>query len=84
MFLNYISDKKWLLLHIVTFSLPFVQSFYLVLAALYMFVPIMGRSGASVPAELIMAGMVSIKFSLIFSFVTILILLCKSPERVSD
>lgn len=31
--------------------LPFIQSYYLVLGAVYMFVPIMGRAGASIYPE---------------------------------
>lgn len=75
-------DPKWLLLHIAAVGLPFVQCFYLIIGALYLFIPIMGRSGAGSHAEFLMAIMVSILFNLLFAFASPLILLVKRAERV--
>lgn len=75
-------DWRWLALHVGTVGLPFTQSFYLMLGALYLFIPIMGRSGSGNNSELIIAAMVGILFSLLLSFVTPLIILVQNPGKV--
>ncbi|KAJ3647303.1 hypothetical protein Zmor_019187 [Zophobas morio] len=75
-------DSKWLLLHIGVAGLPFVQCFYLIIGALYLFIPIMGRAGAGSHAEFLIAIMVSTLFTLLFSFAVPLILLVKGVERI--
>lgn len=75
-------DGRWLLLHIGTMGLPFVQSFYLIVAALYLFIPIMGRSGAGNNSELLIALMVGFEFVLLFSFAIPIILLVKETYRI--
>lgn len=52
------------------------------LGALYLFIPIMGRSGAGNNSELIIAAMVGILFSLLLTYVTPLILLVRNPGKV--
>ncbi|CAG9762031.1 unnamed protein product [Ceutorhynchus assimilis] len=39
-------DSKWLFLHIFLIGLPFVQNFYLIIGALYLFIPVLGRAGS--------------------------------------
>ncbi|CAH1998298.1 unnamed protein product [Acanthoscelides obtectus] len=75
-------DSKWLLLHISVMGLPFVQCFYLMIGALYLFIPIMGRAGAGSHAEFLIAIMVSSLFSMLFSFVVPLVLLVRGVERI--
>lgn len=48
--------------------IPYMQSFYLVIGALYLFIPIMGRSGGSINSEVVMANTLSILFCLLLSF----------------
>lgn len=78
----FLLDWRWLALHVGTVGLPFTQSFYLMLGALYLFIPIMGRSGSGNNSELIIAAMVGILFSLLLSFVTPLIILVQNPGKV--
>ncbi|XP_015836953.1 endoplasmic reticulum metallopeptidase 1 isoform X4 [Tribolium castaneum] len=75
-------DSKWLLMHIGMVGLPFVQCFYLIIGALYLFIPIMGRAGAGSYAEFLIAIMVSLLFTLLFSFAVPLILLVRGIERI--
>ncbi|XP_044264233.1 endoplasmic reticulum metallopeptidase 1-like isoform X5 [Tribolium madens] len=75
-------DSKWLLMHIGMVGLPFVQCFYLIIGALYLFIPIMGRAGAGSYAEFLIAIMVSMLFTLLFSFAVPLILLVRGIERI--
>lgn len=75
-------DGRWLLLHIAALGLPFVQCFYLIIGALYLFFPIMGRAGAGNNSELLIAGMVSYLFVLLFSFASPIILLVKDTYRI--
>ncbi|XP_060528863.1 endoplasmic reticulum metallopeptidase 1-like [Cylas formicarius] len=75
-------DSKWILLHILVVGLPFVQSFYLIIGALYLFIPIMGRAGAGSHAEFLIAVMVSVLFAMLFSFAVPLILLVKKVDRI--
>lgn len=77
-----IIDWRYLLLHIGVVGLPFTQSFYLMLGALYLFIPIMGRSGSGNNSELIIAAMVGTLFSFLLSFVSPLILLVKNPAKI--
>lgn len=63
-------------------GLPFVQCFYLIIGALYLFIPVMGRAGAGSHAELLIAIMVSSMFANLFSFVVPLALLVKGVERI--
>ncbi|KAL1493675.1 hypothetical protein ABEB36_009373 [Hypothenemus hampei] len=74
--------SKWLFLHILTMGLPFVQDFYLMIGALYLFIPIMGRAGSGSHAEYLIATMVSVLFAKLFSFVVPLILLVRKVERI--
>lgn len=62
------TDWKWLCYQVATLSLPYTQSFYLALGALYLFIPIMGRSGASINSEVVIANMLSVLFCLLLSF----------------
>ncbi|CAH0550191.1 unnamed protein product [Brassicogethes aeneus] len=75
-------DPKWLLLHIAMVGLPFVQGFYLIIGALYLFIPIMGRAGAGSHAELLIALMVSTMFAQLISFAVPIILLVRRVERI--
>lgn len=75
-------DSKWLLMHIFLVGLPFVQCFYLIIGALYLFIPIMGRAGGSSQAEYLIATMVSLLFTMLFCFATPLILLVRKVERI--
>lgn len=49
-------------------SLPYIQSFYLSLGALYLFIPIMGRAGAGINSEIVIANMISFLFCYLLSF----------------
>ncbi|KAK4885667.1 hypothetical protein RN001_001938 [Aquatica leii] len=73
---------KWLLLYIGIMGLPFVQSIYLLMGALYLCLPIMGRAGAAYNSEVLIAILITYFFSLLVSYVVPLILLIKSVERV--
>ncbi|KAG7189889.1 hypothetical protein KM043_006060 [Ampulex compressa] len=75
---------KWIFYHLGTLSLPFVQSFYLTIGALYLFIPVMGRFGGSVNSEVVMANMLSLLFCLLLSFVLPIGLLVKNAERVTN
>lgn len=77
-----LSDERWLLVHIGAMGLPFVQCFYLIIGALYLFVPVMGRIGAGNNCELIIAAMANIMFVHLFSFVVPLTLLIQQVEKV--
>ncbi|KAJ8939086.1 hypothetical protein NQ314_011240 [Rhamnusium bicolor] len=79
---NLCKMERWLLLHISMMGLPFVQCFYLIIGALYLFIPIMGRAGAGSHAELLIAIMISSLFGMLFSFVVPLILLVRKVERI--
>lgn len=75
-------DWKWLCYHLGSLSLSYIQSFYLALSALYLFIPIMGRSGGSINSEVVVANMLSILFCLLFSFTLPIVLLIKNAERI--
>ncbi|XP_012263393.2 endoplasmic reticulum metallopeptidase 1-like [Athalia rosae] len=75
-------DGKWLVYHMGVISLPYIQSFYLALGALYLFIPIMGRSGAGINSEIVIANMISFLFSLLFSFTVPLVLVVENAGRV--
>ncbi|XP_014236089.1 endoplasmic reticulum metallopeptidase 1-like [Trichogramma pretiosum] len=75
-------DWKWLCYHMCTLSLPYIQSFYLSIGALYLFIPLMGRAGASINSEVIIANMLSILFCLLLSFTIPIVVLVKNAERV--
>ncbi|KAH1007293.1 hypothetical protein HUJ04_004549 [Dendroctonus ponderosae] len=75
-------SRNWIFLHIFTVGLPFVQDFYLMIGALYLFIPIMGRAGAGSHAEYLMAAMMSLLFGKLFCFVTPLILLVRKVDRI--
>ncbi|XP_015591672.1 endoplasmic reticulum metallopeptidase 1-like, partial [Cephus cinctus] len=75
-------DWKWLCYQVGILTLPYVQSFYLAIGALYLFIPIMGRSGASINSEVVMANMISLLFCLLLSFTLPVVLLIKNVERV--
>ncbi|KAF7284418.1 hypothetical protein GWI33_022202 [Rhynchophorus ferrugineus] len=75
-------DSKWLIMHIFVIGLPFVQNFYLIIGALYLFIPIMGRAGSGSHAEYLIAVMISALFAMLFSFAVPLILLVRKVERI--
>ncbi|XP_076761618.1 endoplasmic reticulum metallopeptidase 1 [Xylocopa sonorina] len=81
-FFNKWRGWKWLFYYLTTMSLPYIQSFYLVIGALYLFIPIMGRSGSSINSEVLIANMLCILFSLLLSFTVPFVLLIKNAERV--
>ncbi|XP_020289760.1 endoplasmic reticulum metallopeptidase 1-like [Pseudomyrmex gracilis] len=81
-FFNKWRDWKWLCYHLGTLSLSYIQSLYLALGALYLFIPIMGRSGGSINSEIVMANMLSILFSNLLSFTLPIVLLVKNAEQV--
>ncbi|CAH1280027.1 unnamed protein product [Diabrotica balteata] len=74
--------SKWLLLHISVFGLPFVQCFYLIIGALYLFIPITGRSGSGSHAEFAIAVLVTSMFANLFTFVVPLGILVRGIERI--
>nr|XP_023012163.1 endoplasmic reticulum metallopeptidase 1-like [Leptinotarsa decemlineata] len=82
MLFNQWRDSKWIFLHISMMGLPFVQCFYLMIGALYLFIPIMGRAGAGSHAEYLIAIMVTCMFSTLFTFVVPLGLLVRGIERI--
>lgn len=61
-------DWKWLCYQLGSLSLSYIQSFYLTLGALYLFIPIMGRSGGSINSEVVIANMISILFCQLLCF----------------
>ncbi|XP_015429200.1 PREDICTED: endoplasmic reticulum metallopeptidase 1-like [Dufourea novaeangliae] len=67
-FFNKWRGWKWLLYYLATMFVPYMQSFYLVIGALYLFIPIMGRSGSSINSEVVMANTLCILFCLLLSF----------------
>lgn len=69
-------------MHIAVMALPFVQSCYLILGALYLFVPIMGRSGGGNNSELMIAVMVSVLHTLLFAFAAPLIVVVRGVGRI--
>ncbi|XP_046630569.1 endoplasmic reticulum metallopeptidase 1-like isoform X1 [Neodiprion virginianus] len=75
-------DGKWLLYHMGVISLPYIQSFYLTLGALYLFIPIMGRSGAGINAEIVIANMISFIFCLLLSFTLPIVIVVKNAGRL--
>ncbi|XP_063977133.1 endoplasmic reticulum metallopeptidase 1-like [Diachasmimorpha longicaudata] len=75
-------DWRWLGYQVGILSLPYIQSFYLAIGALYLFIPIMGRSGASVNTEVVIANMISILFCFLLSFTMPIVLLVKNAGRV--
>lgn len=79
---NLFSDAKWIFLHIAVMGLPFVQSYYLILGALYLFIPIMGRAGGGTNSEILMALLVSSMHTLLFSFAAPLVVLVRKVDRV--
>ncbi|XP_043512200.1 endoplasmic reticulum metallopeptidase 1-like [Frieseomelitta varia] len=81
-FFNKWRGWKWLFYYLITMCLPYIQSFYLVIGALYLFIPIMGRSGSSINSEVVMANMLCILFSLLLSFTLPFVLLIKNAERI--
>lgn len=74
--------SKWLLLHIFMVGLPFVQNFYLIIGAMYLFIPVMGRAGSGSHAEYVIAVMIAVIFAKLFSFAIPLILLVRKVERI--
>ncbi|XP_066142542.1 endoplasmic reticulum metallopeptidase 1-like isoform X2 [Euwallacea fornicatus] len=75
-------SPKWYLMHVFLIGLPFVQDFYLVIGALYLFIPIMGRAGAGSHAEYLIAAMISFLFAKMFSFAVPLILLVRKVDKI--
>lgn len=73
---------KWLCYHLGMLSLPYIQSFYLTIGALYLFIPIMGRSGGSINSEVVIANKLSLLFCLLFSFTMPIVILIKNAERI--
>ncbi|XP_011497152.1 PREDICTED: endoplasmic reticulum metallopeptidase 1-like [Ceratosolen solmsi marchali] len=81
-FFNKWKDWKWLCYHMATLSLPYVQSFYLSVGALYLFIPLMGRVGASINSEVLIANILSILFCLLLSFTMPMVILVKNGQKV--
>ncbi|XP_058797320.1 endoplasmic reticulum metallopeptidase 1-like [Phymastichus coffea] len=81
-FFNKWRDWKWLCFHMGTLSLPYIQSFYLSIGALYLFIPLMGRAGGSINSEVVMANMLSVLFCLLLSFTMPIVILVKNASRV--
>ncbi|XP_029051156.2 endoplasmic reticulum metallopeptidase 1-like [Osmia bicornis bicornis] len=81
-FFNKWRGWKWLFCYLATMCLPYIQSFYLVIGALYLFIPIMGRAGSSINSEVVMANMLCILFCLLLSFTLPIVLLIKNAERI--
>ncbi|KAG8034787.1 hypothetical protein G9C98_007863 [Cotesia typhae] len=75
-------EWKWLCYQVGILSLPYMQSFYLAIGALYLFIPIMGRLGAGTNSEVIMANMLSILFCLLLSFTMPMVILIKNAGRI--
>lgn len=75
-------DWKWLCYQLGSLSLSYIQLFYLALGALYLFIPIMGRSGGSINSEVVMANMLSILFCQLFCFTLPIVLLIKNAGRI--
>ncbi|XP_011872010.1 PREDICTED: endoplasmic reticulum metallopeptidase 1-like [Vollenhovia emeryi] len=75
-------DWKWLCYQLGSLSLSYIQSFYLALGALYLFIPIMGRSGGSINSEVVIANMLSILFCQLVCFTLPIVLLIKNAERI--
>ncbi|XP_055690265.1 endoplasmic reticulum metallopeptidase 1-like isoform X2 [Lutzomyia longipalpis] len=71
---------KWLLLYILLLGIPFVQSFYLDLGAIGMFLPTMGRTGSAFNSEIIIAAMICAMFGILFSFFCQLVLVAQFPH----
>lgn len=64
----FVSGWRWLFYHLGILTVPYVQSFYLTVGAFYLFIPLMGRSGAFINSELVIGNLVTIIFSLLLSF----------------
>ncbi|KAL6262629.1 hypothetical protein P5V15_005422 [Pogonomyrmex californicus] len=77
-------DWKWLLYQLGPLTLCYIQSFYLILGALYLFIPLMGRSGSSINSEVVMANMLSIFFCQLLCFTLPVVLLIKNAERITS
>uniref|UniRef100_A0A0C9PTF3 FXNA-like protease n=1 Tax=Fopius arisanus TaxID=64838 RepID=A0A0C9PTF3_9HYME len=75
-------DWRWICYQVGVLSLPYIQSFYLSIGALNLFIPIMGRSGASINSEVVIANMISILFCLMLSFTMPIVLLVRNAGRV--
>ncbi|XP_066598785.1 endoplasmic reticulum metallopeptidase 1-like [Prorops nasuta] len=73
---------KWLCFNLSVLCLPYIQSFYLAIGALYLFIPIMGRFGSSINSEVLVANMISLMFCLLLSFTLPFVILVKNAERV--
>lgn len=63
-------------------GLPFVQCVYFMLSALYLCIPIMGRSGAGFNSEILIAVLVCFLYCLLLSYVVPIILLVRNSARV--
>ncbi|XP_031849002.1 endoplasmic reticulum metallopeptidase 1 [Nomia melanderi] len=80
-FFNKWRGWKWLFYYLTTMCIPYMQSFYLVIGALYLFIPIMGRSGGNINSEVVMANTLSILFCLLLSFSLPVVLLIKNAKQ---
>lgn len=65
------TDWKWMCYNLGILCLPYIQTFYLAIGALSLFIPIMGRAGAGINSEVVIANMVSLLFCQLLSFVVI-------------
>lgn len=81
-FFNQWRGIKWLILYISVMGLPFVQCVYLMISALYLCIPIMGRAGAAYNSEILIGFSVTFLFALLISYVIPLTLLIRNVERV--
>uniref|UniRef100_A0A1Y1MFR8 FXNA-like protease n=1 Tax=Photinus pyralis TaxID=7054 RepID=A0A1Y1MFR8_PHOPY len=73
---------KLFLYYVIVMGLPFVQSIYLMIGALYLCFPIMGRAGAAYNSEYLIALLITYFYSVLISYLVPLIILVKSVERV--
>ncbi|KAK7861774.1 hypothetical protein R5R35_010791 [Gryllus longicercus] len=75
-------DGKWILYHCGALLLPACQSLYLMLGAVNLYIPIMGRTGSGNHAEIVLAFLTSIIFVFFFSFFIPIIILVKQPRKI--
>lgn len=68
LFTNKSRDWRWLVTHIILIGIPFLQSYYLALGAIEMFLPIMGRAGSAFNSEIIIAFLMSAIFAILFRY----------------
>ncbi|CAH0380645.1 unnamed protein product [Bemisia tabaci] len=75
-------DWRWLWAYTGILLFPFIQTGYMLLSAVQLVVPIMGRAGSGNFAEVVFSAIFSAGFFLFFTFYAPLILLVKSGKKV--